>query len=184
MALEFLRRWQGVRFQGGAERLRQTYPAWVNGYDTVLRQLTGKPLIDLSEEDLYQVLRLTTALWERGIPPTTFGKLLHFMLPETVLMWDKAVVRTVYRLDEDPCSFLAYQCFGRRLLRHITSRVGKPVLLGLENDHAKVAGYYEPTTRIIDHLAYSQDLAQKAVDTLGGGQEAFMLDLPLHIREP
>src|SRR3989442_3931572 len=37
-----------------------------------------------------------------------------------------------------------------------------------EKDHARTVGYYEPTTMILDHRAFSPKLSARAVAALGG----------------
>jgi hypothetical protein len=177
-ALEFLGKWRALRFKGGGNKLRDEYFDWLNDTKPILTQLMSKSLYSVSPKDFQAILYLSSGLWERGIPPTTFGKLLHFLLPKTVLLWDKAIVRNTYGLDDDPCSFLSYQCFGWRLLRHLSRQRGVQALRILEHDHSEFAGYHEPMTRLIDHLAYDGTLAAQAISSLGGKLQAFRLMLP------
>ncbi len=178
-AIKFLGKWNALRFKGGGDRLREVYPKWLKANRAILGKLERRPLYSLNSADFYSILYLTTSMWEKGIPPTTYGKLLHFLLPETVLLWDQKVVRTCYALHDDPCSFLSYQCFGWRLLHHISRMEGVSPLGKLEKSHAKLAGYYEPVTRILDHLAYRPQIARRAVTALGGSARAFSLELPV-----
>jgi hypothetical protein len=49
----------------------------------------------------------------------------------------------------------------------------------------ETAGYYEPTTMILDHLAISHRLSARAVEALGGHSKTFSDDLSLRDnREP
>jgi hypothetical protein len=48
----------------------------------------------------------------------------------------------------------------------------------LEYEHSQFAGYHEPMTRLIDHLAYQRTLAGIAVASLGGKLQAFRLVPP------
>jgi len=48
-----------------------------------------------------------------------------------------------------------------------------------EKDHAKTIGYHEPTTMILDHLAFSPKLCARAVVTLEGPSQAFSDDLSI-----
>jgi len=45
-----------------------------------------------------------------------------------------------------------------------------------ERDHAKTTGYYETTTTILDHLAFSPNLSARAIAALGGSSQAFSDD--------
>jgi hypothetical protein len=178
-AIEFLGKWRALRFRGGGDLVRRVYPEWVKANEMTLRKLEHRPLYALSSQDFYAIFYLAATLSERHLPPTTFGKLLHFLLPETVLLWDQEIVRDAYDLEGDPCSFVSYQCFGWRLLRHISRSAGISDLQMLEEKHAQFATYYEPATRILDHLAYYRTLAKRAVAALGGHEQAFRLELPM-----
>jgi hypothetical protein len=108
-----------------------------------------------------------------GAPPTTLGKALHFFLPETVILWDQAIIRNTYKLRPDPESFVSYQPFGWKLLHHVTLGKTVKVLRELERDHARSIGYFESMTMILDHLAFSPKLSERAVAALGGSSNAF-----------
>jgi hypothetical protein len=177
-AVEFLGKWRALRFKEGGNKLRRVYHDWLEDTAPILSQLMRKSLYSLSPRDFHCILYLSAGLRERGIPATTFGKLLHFLLPETVLLWDKEVVRSTYGLNDDPCSFLSYQCFGWRLLHYLARQDGVQALKVLEYEHSQFAGYHEPMTRLIDHLAYQRTLAGIAVASLGGKLQAFRLVPP------
>ena len=177
-AVRFLGSWRALRFAGGATHFRIAFSEWLRVNSGVLLNLQRRPLVSLSSRDFYSVLYLAASLTEKHLPPTTFGTLLHFLLPETVMLWDQAVVRNGYGLANDPCSFVSYQCFGFKLLRHITRSTGPDAIQELEERHAELA-YYEPVTRILDHLAYNPPLRTRAVAALGGHDTAFQLDLPI-----
>jgi len=105
------------------------------------------------------------------------GKALHFFLPETVMMWDQAIVRNTYKLRPDPESFVSYQSFGWKLLHHVTRDKTVKVLQEFERDHARSVGFSEPMTIILDHLAFFPKLSARAVAALGGPSQAFSEDL-------
>ncbi len=44
-------------------------------------------------------------------------------------------------------------------------------------EYAKTAGYYEPITKILDHIAFSPKLSARAVAALGGSSYVFSDDL-------
>jgi|SRR6266571_1985326 len=60
--------------------------------------------------------------------------------------------------------------------RHTQTKSSTP-LQQPERDHTRTAGYYEPTTMILDHLAFSTKLCARAVIALGGLSQAFSDDL-------
>ncbi len=93
------------------------------------------------------------------------------------MLWDQAIVRNAYKLRPDPESFVSYQCFGSKLLHHVTRDKTVRVLQELERDHARAVGYFEPMTMILDHLAFSPKLSTRAVAALGGTSQAFSDDL-------
>jgi hypothetical protein len=178
-AVEFLGKWKALRFKGGKTAFRRICSAWLRKNLTDLRGLQGKALYSLAPEDFQQILGISSSFRDCGAPPTTFGKALHFFLPETVMLWDQAIVRNTYKLRPDPESFVSYQRFGWKLLHHVTRNKAVNALRQLERDHARSIDYFEPITMILDHLAFSSKLSMRAVAALGGPSKAFSDDLSL-----
>ena len=176
-AAEFLGKWKALRFKGGKTAFRRICATWLTKNLTNLQHLQGRVLYSLAPNDFQHILDVTTSFRDCGAPPTAFGKALHFFLPETVMLWDQAIVRNTYKLRPDPESFVSYQLFGWKLLRHVTRGRTVEVLRQLERDHARTVGYYEPITMILDHLAFSPKLSARAVAALGGPSKAFSEDL-------
>ena len=178
-AIEFLGKWKALRFKGGAATFRRICNAFLRRNLADLERLQGRVLYGLSPADFQNVLKISSSFRDCGAPPTTLGKALHFFLPETVMLWDQAIVRNTYKLRSDPESFVSYQCFGWKLLHHMTREGGVRVLRQLERDHAKTIGYFEPITMILDHLAFSPKLSMRAVEALGGSSKAFSREGPI-----
>ena len=176
-AVEFLGKWKALRFKGGKTAFRRICRTWLGKNLTDLRRLQGRVLYSLAPEGFQTVLKMSSSFRDCGAPPTTFGKALHFFLPETVMLWDQAIVRNTYKLRPDPESFVSYQRFGCKLLHHVTRNKTVNVLRQLERDHAISIGYFEPMTMILDHLAFSPKLSARAVAALGGSSRAFSDDL-------
>src|SRR5437016_1186308 len=176
-ALELMGKWKALRFKGGKTAFRRICAMWLRKNLTVLHRLQGKVLYKLAPEDFRHILDISTSFRDCGAPPTTFGKALHFFLPETVMLWDQAIVRNTYKLRPDPESFASYQRFGWKLLHHVTHGKTVKVLRQLERDHARTIGYFEPITMILDHLAFSPKLSARAVAALGGPSKAFSDEL-------
>ncbi len=176
-AVEFLGKWKALRFKGGGKAFRRICATWLRKNLTVLERLQGRVLYSLAPEDFRRILDICTSFRDCGAPPTTFGKALHFFLPETVMLWDQAIVRNTYKLRADPESFVSYQRFGWKLLHHVTRGKTVKVLRQLERDHARTIGFFEPITMILDHLAFSPKLSARAVAALGGSSQAFSDDL-------
>ncbi len=176
-AVKFLGKWKALRFKGGKTAFRRICKTWLRKNLTDLRRLQGRILYSLSPEDFQNILDISTSFRDRGAPPTTFGKALHFFLPETVMLWDQAIVRNTYKLRPDPESFVSYQRFGWKLLHHVTRNKTVNVLRQLERDHARTVSYFEPITMILDHLAFSPKLSARAVAALGGPSKAFSDEL-------
>ena len=176
-AVEFLGKWKALRFKGGKTAFRRICRTWLRKNLTDLRRLQGRVLYSLAPEGFQTVLKMSSSFRDCGAPPTTFGKALHFFLPETVMLWDQAIVRNTYKLRPDPESFVSYQRFGWKLLHHVTRNKTVNVLRQLERDQARTVGYFEPITVILDHLAFSPKLSARAVAALGGSSQAFSDDL-------
>ena len=178
-AIEFLGKWKALRFKGGGLAFRRTCTTWLRRNLSDLQRLQGRVLYDLAPDDFQTVLKISSSFRDCGAPPTTFGKALHFFLPETVMLWDQAIVRNTYKLRSDPESFVSYQRFGWKLLHHVTRNKTVNALRQLERGHSKSVGYFEPITMILDHLALSSQLSTRAVAALGGPSKAFSDDLSL-----
>jgi len=176
-AVEFLGKWKALRFKGGGAAFRRICTNWLRKNLTDLQRLQGRVLYSLAPEDFQCILDISSSFRDCGAPPTTYGKALHFFLPETVMLWDQAIVRNTYKLHSDPGSFVSYQRFGWKLLHHVTRDKPVSVLRQLERDHAKAVSYFEPITMILDHLAFSPKLAARAVAALGGPSKALSHDL-------
>lgn len=176
-AIKFLRKWGGLRsYRGGGDKFRVFLPDWIEDNEWALNRLRGKQLHEFGNgREFMLVVYLAGSLWDKSISATLYGKLLHFLLPDAVLLWDQDVVRDGYDLDGDPYSFASYQYFGHRLLRHLTIHEGEDVLGRIQDEHAKVTGYAEPFTKLLDELAYEEYLRDQAVEALGGWGEAFHL---------
>jgi len=175
-AVEFLGKWKALRFKGGKTAFRRICTSWMKNNLTDLQRLQGRVLYSLVPEDFQRVLEISLSFRDCGAPPTTFGKALHFFLPETVMLWDQAIVRNTYKLRPDPESFVSYQRFGWKLLHHVTRNKTVNALRQLERSHAKTVGYFEPITMILDHLAFSPKMSARAVAALGGHSKAFRDD--------
>ncbi len=178
-AVEFLGKWKALRFKGGKTAFRKICTTWLRKNLTDLQSLQGRVLYSLAPGDFQTVLKISSSFRDCGAPPTTFGKALHFFLPETMMLWDQAIVRNTYKLHSDPESFASYQRYGWKLLHHVTRDRSVNAIRLLERDHAKSVGYFEPITMILDHLAFSPKLSAKAVIALGGPSKAFSRDLSL-----
>jgi len=176
-AVEFLGKWKALRFKGGGTAFRRICTNWVRKNLADLQRLQGRVLYSLAPEDFQHIHDMSSSFRDCGAPPTTFGKALHFFLPETVMLWDQAIVRNTYKLRSEPESFVSYQRFGWKLLHHVTRGKTVKVLRQLEREHARSIGYFEPMTMILDHLAFSSKLSARAVATLGGSSQAFSDDL-------
>jgi hypothetical protein len=169
-------KWKALRFKGGKIAFRRICTTWLRKNLTDLQRLQGRVLYSLAPEDFQTVLKISSSFRDCGAPPTTYGKALHFFLPETVMLWDQAIVRNTYKLRPDPESFVSYQRFGWKL-HHVPRNKTVNVLRQLERDHARSIGYFEPMTMILDHVAFSPKLSARAVPALGGSPQAFSDDL-------
>ena len=161
-AVEFLGKWKALRFKGGGRAFRGICTNWLRKNLTGIQRLHGKVLYTLAPKDFQCILDISSSFRDCGAPSPTYGKALHFFLPETVMLWDQAIVRNTYKLRPEPESFVSYQRFGWKLLRHVTRGKTVKVLRQLEKDHARSTGYFEPMTMILDHLAFSPKAVRKS----------------------
>ena len=176
-AVEFLGKWKALRFKGGGAAFRRICKTWLRKNLADLEHFQGRVLYSLAPDDFQDLLEISSSFRDCGAPPTTLGKALHFFLPETVMLWDQAIVRNAYKLRPDPESFVSYQRFGWKLLHHVTRNKTATALRQLEKDHARTVGYFEPITMILDHVAFFPKLYARAVMALGGPSKAFSNDL-------
>jgi hypothetical protein len=83
-AVEFLGKWKALRFKGGKKAFRRICTRWLRKNLTILERLQGRVLYNLGPEDFQHILEISRSFRDHGAPPTTYGKALHFFLPETV----------------------------------------------------------------------------------------------------
>lgn len=161
--------WKAHRGTGNAEGLRDVLSELVTEKRGELDRLRKTPLSKLSHEDLGGVRSLVQWLESKGFRPTAWGKSLHMLAPNALLLWDRAVVRERYELTDDVEGFLSYQRFGQRLALSLGSALER-----VPEQHALDAGYVEPIPKIFDELAFQWDGSALAVLSLGGRSAAFL----------
>lgn len=171
--VEFLGTGRALRFKGGGEAFRRIYRVWLRENRRRVEKIRGRVLFNLGGGDFDAVFRLSSSFRKHGAPPTTYGKALHFILPETLMLWDQKIVRDTYNLGSEPEDYVRYQRFGQKLLHHVVGTQGIKVLERFEREHGKSTGYLEPMTMILDHLAYYPKFSARAVNALGGHKQAF-----------
>lgn len=171
--VDFLGKGRALRFKGGGDAFRRIYRVWLRENRRGVEKIRGRVLFDLGSGDFDIVFRLSSSFRKHGAPPTTYGKALHFILPETLMLWDQKIVRDTYKLGSEPEDYVGYQRFGQKLLQHVVGDQGIRALERFEREHGKSAGYPEPITMILDHLAYHPKLSARAVNALGGHEKAF-----------
>ena len=176
-AVEFLGKSKSPALQRREDSLQKDLYHLVEKESDRLTPSSGQCPLQPRPEDFQHILDISSSFRDCGAPPTTFGKALHFFLPETVMLWDQAIVRNAHKLRSDPESFASYQRFGWKLLHHVTRGKTVKVLRQLARDHARSVGYFEPITMILDHLAFSPKLSARAVAALGRFSQAFSHDL-------
>jgi len=168
LVVPVLTSWKAHRGTGDAAMLRNVLSEFVTERHDDLDHLRGTQLSSLSDQDLESERSLVAFLDGRGFRPTAWGKSLHMLVPNAILLWDREVVRGRYDLSDDVEGFLSYQRFGRRLAISLGTE-----LLNVPKQHATAAGYIESIPKILDELAYSWDGSARAVLSLGGHSAAF-----------
>ena len=175
--VEWLVRWGGLR--GTTKRkARLALKSFVKEFEDDLVKLRSKSLAELGPSQLHRIGRLAESLSGRGLKPTTYGKALHFFMPDTVLMWDDWYVRSTYRLREDDkenraettsSQFERYQWFGWRLIRLLIESEGDQIVATIHGKHRATARCDEPVTKILDEMVYDgEGNRERAVAALGG----------------
>ncbi len=191
-SVDLLYTWGGIRKPDSLRRpMADRFEAWLRLYRPKWTALAAKRIESLSDDDLLLVLDLAGSLaypietFEVGkrhwtlMTPTAWGKLLHFILPNAVILWDEGQVRNSYGLDDDPYSFVCYQAFARALSMKIQhSHPGG--LVSWVQRHAAVVrteegnpqsanlqDYMEPAPKLIDELAYDCRARDAALSLVG-----------------
>ncbi len=103
--VDFLGKGKALRFRGGGDAFRRIYSAWLGENRRRVESVHGRVLYRLIPADFETILQVSLSFRSHGAPPTTFGKALHFLLPETVMLWDQKVVRDTYGLGSEPKDF-------------------------------------------------------------------------------
>jgi hypothetical protein len=168
LVVPVLTSWKAHRGTGDAAMLRNVLSRFVTDRRDELDHLRSSQLSTLSDEDLNSVRSLVGFLESQGFKPTSWGKSLHMLAPNAILLWDREVIRGRYGLSGDVDGFLSYQRFGRRLAKSLGTDLVK-----VPEQHAAVAGYIESIPKILDELAYQWDGSARAVLSLGGHSAAF-----------
>jgi hypothetical protein len=178
-AVEYLELWDAYNFRYAARGLSRARRflrvfLYVNGRD--LRRLAGNRLEDMSESDFDLVRNLMEQVVEglrfgtdRRRAPTAAGKLLHYLLPDGVIMWDREKVQDrAYQIGDTVEDFMRYQKFGRNLLRYLADVAGCN-LTKLSAAHSNQCGlsYREPLPKMLDEMAYHRPTARAALAVVG-----------------
>lgn len=172
--LDLLSSWKALRWKGARSHVAAILPEWISANRRTLEHLERQTIGRLRDEDFNAILLLAGTLKEQGLKPTCYGKLLHFLLPGAILLWDQAEIRNGYEIDSDPYEFVRYQGFGKRLalLVGADGRKGEALLI---SQHEERTGHREPFTKILDDFGYLRSARQEAIRALGGYESAFKL---------
>ncbi len=190
-AVQFLRGWGGLRTgRAGLTNARATeiIRAFVESRQQDIDELWRIPLHDLKPDHFTMVRSMYNELGRRQpedamvFPETGRGKLLHFLLPRTVLLWDGVMVRAPLLLpirEATSEDFERYQRFGWRLASHLISTEGLAAVESVVKDHEPFTDCQEPLPKLIDELFYDrQGNRERAILQLGGLDSALSLDPP------
>jgi hypothetical protein len=179
-AVCFLDVWGGYRFRRrGLSKARRYLPGFLRQNAASLARLDRARLENFDESD-FEIIRDLMAQLENGLcftvngreigAPTAAGKLLHYLLPHGVMMWDGEVVRTnAYNIGDGAVDFVSYQRFGKRLLLHLAGKDGRRALRELATMHSSRCklSYYEPLPKLLDEMAYRPSAAKAAARIVG-----------------
>ncbi len=183
IAVEYLDLWEAYNYRfkrGGLDRARTCVPQFLERNWSELTRLHRRNLVDYRSDDFGSVTTLMDQLqeelefrvgrkWYRA--PIAAGKLLHFLLPFGVVMWDREYVRMkAYRgLKDTTEDFVKYQKFCQELLRLLLEAEGRRGLTELPAKHSRQCQltYREPLPKLLDEMAYSASAAKSAIDAVG-----------------
>lgn len=168
----------------GLKRARDFLPRFLKSHRDSLKCLDGKylqtfaptdfELVHAMSADLLEGLSFTHKGRHHGAQTAT-GKLLHFLLPHGVMMWDDRVVRqeAYDGLGSTATDFVNYQMFGKRVLLRLLEDSSTGELSGLSLRHSKDCGlnYVEPLPKLLDEMAYDRVEAQAASRAVGSPKE-------------
>jgi hypothetical protein len=185
-AVEFLDKWGAFFPVVRAKKLvlaRQVVPSYVEAHQPELRRLRTKELFELTDLDFSSILNLMAdAAKTQRLGSTAAGKLLHYLIPEAVMMWDAYWVQGRYAIGNSPKDFVAYQRFGQRLLQHLVKYEHHSILKELRQRHADETRKMTeidspcdvPVTKLLDELAYDGlGNRERAIVALGGWDGSF-----------
>ncbi len=186
--VQFLRGWGGLRTgQAGLtnERAAVIIKGFVEAHLQEINDLSKIPLYELKSEHFTRVRNLYTELGRRQppdsltFPETGRGKLLHFLMPNTVLLWDGEMVRAPLLLEPTAEDFERYQRFGWRLVNHLISTEGLAAVESVVREHEALTDCKEPLPKLIDELFYDRHgNRERAILQLGGLDPALSVDPP------
>jgi hypothetical protein len=187
-AVEFLRGWGGLRTRRGGltnERASEIIRDFIGRRQQEIIELGKVPLYELKPPHLTVIKTMYRDLSQKEskdalvIPGTGRGKLLHFLLPNTVLLWDDVMIRAPLLIDDTTEDFERYQRFGWRLVNHLISTEGLAAVESIVRDHESLTDCKEPLPKLIDELFYDrQGNRERAILQLGGLEPALSLDPP------
>lgn len=171
----FLDEWDAFYYidrRKGLDVIEERLPSFLKSNSRRLKALGRYQLWALDESHLTLVKRLAEDLGDllqfKGRDhPTAMGKLLHALMPSTVMLWDSEIIRKGYGLSDTVDDYLAYNRWARQLSMHLSAGFGTSRLRAIEAAHARIAGVHEPLAKIIDELAYSSRLRNRAVSEIG-----------------
>lgn len=192
LAVELLYSWGGIRKPVSLKRpLVIRLDRWLRQYDTEWRTLSRTKLEDFARSDLLLITDLAgglaypTEYVRHGrrtyelMTATAWGKLMHFIMPQTIVLWDEAWVRNAYGLGDDPYSFTCYQAFCHRLLTELErdhpGRVASWVqrhsamLRSLESADGGEGSdeFVESLPKLVDELVYDRRIVRAAQSAVG-----------------
>lgn len=183
-AERFVRVWGGSLPYVSKGRATRTIMRFAKTWGDQLSDLSRLPLQSLSETQLDKVgelfLHLRGAREKPSLGAVPSGKLLHFFMPDTVLLWDNLYVRGPLLLEEwtyldgsrpesEKRQFVALQRFGRKLLHRFKETGTRDCLEVARVEHSVVAQCDEPLTRMLDHIFYDREgIRERAILSVGG----------------
>jgi hypothetical protein len=157
-AVRFAGKWGASHYTQRKKRQRKmaaVLPRWFKENRSIWEPLREKNIIDFEKTDDRAVYLLASSLYQDcDLGSTEYGKLMHFISPIGVVMWDDKWVRKNYGLEEGPREFVFYQRVLRALLEEVGDNEGRRVLNSLQKQHHTQTGCSGGIPKLLDEAVY------------------------------
>jgi hypothetical protein len=156
-AVTFLDKWGAFHYSQRKLRiaaLSSYLPDWFETTQETLKSIRISVIQAMTPDENASVYSLANSLYRGGVKPTEYGKLLHFVAPFGVALWDDKWVRTNYELAEGPREFMFYQRALQALIAELTRVEGERSIETLLANHHQQTGCEGGLPKLFDEAVY------------------------------